>query len=69
MPPKIKITKTEIVKTAIDIIRESGEEFLNTRNIAYRLNSSTQPVFSNFASMDELKDAVAISAYDIYLDF
>ena len=69
MPPKIKITKNEIVKTAIDIIRESGEEFLNARNIAYRLNCSTQPIFSNFTSMDELKDAVAISAYDIYLDF
>ena len=58
MPPKVKITKENIIKVAVDIVRSSGEEGINARNIAARLNCSTQPVFSNFACMSELRLAV-----------
>ncbi len=58
MPPKVKITKENIIKVAVDIVRSDGEEGINARNIASRLNCSTQPVFSNFASMSELRLAV-----------
>jgi AcrR family transcriptional regulator len=47
-----------ILKTAFAIVREEGIENLNARNIARRLNSSTQPVFSFFENMAELKTAV-----------
>lgn len=58
MPPKVKITKEDIINAAVDIVRESGAETLNARIIASVLDCSTQPVFSNFASMDELRFAV-----------
>lgn len=64
MPPKIKITKEDIINTAINIVRKEGVNALNARNIAGALNSSTQPVFSNFATMDELRLAV-VEAADI----
>lgn len=69
MPPKVKVTKDDIVKTAIELVREHGEEALGARAIAARIGSSTQPVFSNFATMEELRRAVIAAAYDIYLDF
>ena len=69
MPPKVKITKEDIVKTATQLVRESGESAINARAIANALNCSTQPIFCNFASMDELRDAVALNAYNIYTDF
>ena len=69
MPPKFKVTKEEIIQTAINIIRTNGEQALNARAIATALNCSTQPIFSNFQNMEELNDAVIISAYQIYLDF
>ncbi len=69
MPPKVKITKEDIVKTAINLVRESGEQAINARAIAGALNCSTQPVFSNFATMDELNKATLVAAYDTYLDF
>ena len=69
MPPKVKITKEDIIKTAGELVRKDGEGAINARNIASNLCCSTQPVFSNFSSMDELKDAVYLSAYDIYLDY
>lgn len=62
MPPKTRITKADIINTAIDIVRKNGETALNARNIAAALNCSTQPVFSNFATMDDLRLAVVEAA-------
>lgn len=62
MPPKIRITKEDIINTAVNIVRKEGVLALNARNIASALNCSTQPVFSNFATMDELRLAVVEAA-------
>ena len=67
MPPKVKITKEDIIHTAVDIIRKSGAKALNARTIAAVLNCSTQPIFSNFATMEELQKAVEAAAYERYL--
>ena len=69
MPPKVKITREDIVKTALDLVRRSGTDAINARAVAAELNCSTQPVFSNFATMGELQKAIIIAAYGIYLDF
>ena len=69
MPPKVKITKEDIIKTAVDLVRTEGMDAVNARAVASALNCSTQPVFSNFATMDELQEATLSAAYDIYLDF
>ena len=58
MPPKVKVTKEDIINAAVDIVRNSGAQAINARTIASALNCSTQPAFSNFASMDELRLAV-----------
>ena len=62
MPPKVRITKESIVDTALDIVRRQGAQGLNARNIASALNCSTQPIFSNFATMEALRIAVAEKA-------
>ncbi len=66
MPPKIRITKEDIVKTAVDIVRKDGDTVLNARRIAGEMNCSTQPVFSNFRTMEELRNAVVEAAADVY---
>ena len=58
MPPKVKVTRQDIINAAADIVRSSGAEAINARTVAAALNCSTQPVFSNFATMDELRLAV-----------
>lgn len=62
MPPKVKTTREEIVNAATQIVRQSGAQSLNARTVGTVLNCSTQPVFSNFASMDELRLAVVKKA-------
>lgn len=69
MPPRIKITKDDIIEKTLDLIRAGGEAAINTRSIAAALNCSTQPIFSNFSSMEELYEAVICRAHERYLKF
>lgn len=69
MPPKARITKEEIIQTTVNLVRVSGAESINARAIASSLSCSTQPIFSNFTSMEELEEATIKAAYEIYLSF
>ena len=62
MPPKVKITENDIVNAAVGIVREHGTDALNARTVASVLNCSTQPVFSNFSTMEDLRFAVVKKA-------
>ena len=69
MPPKVKITKTDIIQTALSLVRENGVSVVNARSIASALGCSTQPIFSNFATMEELQVAVIEAAFEVYLGY
>lgn len=69
MPPKVKITKETIINTALDLVRQEGAQTLNARNLASALHCSTQPIFSNFATMEELKDAVSQQGEILFNEF
>ena len=62
MPPKVKVTRENIIDAAVAIVRRSGAQAINARTVASALNCSTQPIFSNFASMEELGMAVVEQA-------
>jgi AcrR family transcriptional regulator len=55
MPPKQKISKQMILDAAFHITREKGFEGVNARSLAKVIGCSTQPVFSHYATMSELK--------------
>lgn len=69
MAPRVKITKKEIIETAISLVRKEGSEAVNARSIAAELGCSTQPIFSNFATMEELHSALIEEVYGIYFSF
>lgn len=69
MPPKVKLTKSEILTAAFEMVRADGINALNARSLAQRLECSTQPIFSNFANMNELHAAVKDAAYDEYVSY
>ena len=68
MPPKVKVTKEQIINTALDIVRKEGIGAVNARSVAAAIGCSTQPVFSNFENMEQLQSAVGGAAYSLYLD-
>jgi AcrR family transcriptional regulator len=58
MPPKITTSKEMIIEAGYCIADEDGIGQVNCRAIANKLGCSTQPVFSRFPKMDELKEEV-----------
>ena len=65
MAPKVKITKDDIIDAAMGLVRTEGERAIGARALASALNCSTQPIFSNFESMEELKLAVVKKADEL----
>lgn len=66
MPPKAKVTKDMILKTVLEITRESGFETVNARSIASKLQCSTRPIFTCYENMEELKTEFLNFAYEYY---
>lgn len=69
MPPKVRITKEDILNAALDLTRIGGPQLLNARTIATHLGCSTQPIFSNFATMEELHQAVTEKGKVLYEEY
>ena len=70
MPPKSRVTKQTILAAAVELVRSEGAQALNARALARKLNCSTQPIFSNYATMDALRGEVidaALERYHVYL--
>ena len=66
MPPVQKTGKDEIINAAFDIVRKDGFCNLNARAIAKKLGVSTQPIFSNFKNMEDLKMEIVRKASALY---
>ena len=66
MPPKVRITKEQFISAGLDIVRTGGPEALNARAVAARLGCSTQPVFSNYAAMEDLQRDVLAAAEGLF---
>lgn len=69
MPPKTVFNEEEVINAAFDLAVEGGIHVLSARKVAEKLHSSTAPVYSTFASMDLLKDAVLHKAKDLMFEY
>ena len=69
MPPSVKVSKEDVITASLNMVRECGADALNARALATYIGCSTQPIFSNFSSMTELKQEVLKAADSIYQDF
>lgn len=66
MPPIRKYNKESIIEAAYEIVKKEGLESLNARRLAKKLGCSIQPIFHNFASMEELNKEVYQKIYAEY---
>ena len=69
MPPKVKFQKEEIVKAALDTVREKGADALTAREVAGRLGVSTRPIFTHYDTMEQLRRDVYERAMDEYREY
>lgn len=68
MPPKQRITRQMIIEAGYEIARRDGIEHINSRSISKLLSCSTQPVFSCFTTMEELKITVFEHARERFIE-
>lgn len=66
MPPRVKITKDDILSAGMALVRAGGEEAVNARAIAEKLACSTQPIFSNYPTMEALWKDILAQAQQVY---
>ena len=66
MAPKVKFTKDEMVAAAVQVVRNGGIDRLTAKSLAAQLGTSTQPIFTCFATMDAVKAEVTAAAERIY---
>lgn len=66
MPPKQRITREMILEKSFAMFCREGMEAVNARSVAKALNCSTQPIFSYFSGMDDLKNALDQKARDAF---
>lgn len=69
MPPNIKYTKEEVIRAAVSVVEENGLGSLTARSVAVKLGSSTAPVYSHFATMDELAPEVIRETQRVLLEY
>ena len=69
MPPKVRFRKEEIVSAAVAIVRKEGVDALTARAVAARLGGSTQPIFTCFSTMEEVRAEVCLFAKELYKQY
>jgi AcrR family transcriptional regulator len=65
MPPKTKFDKEAIIDAALAVAKEVGFSGITARNVAARLQSSVAPIYVNFATVDDLVEAVVQRVFAI----
>ncbi|PAF29797.1 TetR/AcrR family transcriptional regulator [Paenibacillus sp. 7516] len=58
MPPRSEITQEKVLSAAFELVREQGLEAVTARNVAQTLQCSTQPIYSLYNNIEELKASV-----------
>lgn len=69
MPPSKKFQRDHIINVTYEIVKNEGLQVVNARRIAKELNSSVQPIYLNFSTMEELKNAVIEKIYHTYIGY
>lgn len=66
MPPKQRITREMILERSFEMFCREGMDVVNARSVAKALNCSTQPIFSYFSGMEDLKNALELKAKELF---
>ena len=69
MPKKTKYTRVVVIEAGLEQLKESGWEGLTPKSVARKLGASTMPLFSHFATMNDLKIAIMDRAWEIIAEY
>jgi len=61
-PRNMQFGREEIIDAAFDLVREKGWAGFSVQAVGKAINCSTMPIYSQFANVRELEDAVCLKA-------
>lgn len=64
-PRNTQFNRDDIVTAAFQLVREQGWSGFSVQAVAKLINSSTMPIYSQFANVRELEDEVCIRAMEL----
>lgn len=64
-PRNMQFGHDEIIEAAFELVRENGWAGFSVTAVAKAIKSSTMPIYSQFANVRELEDAVCIKAMEL----
>lgn len=69
MAPKNKFTREEMISAAVNVVREQGADKLTAKTLAAQLGISTQPVFTCFETMENVRSEVENAAEKMFINY
>lgn len=64
-PRNTQFSREEIIDAAFNLVREQGWAGFSVQAVGKAINSSTMPIYSQFANVRELEDAVCLKAMEL----
>lgn len=64
-PRNMQFGREEIIDAAFELVRENGWNGFSVTAVAKAIKSSTMPIYSQFANVRELEDAVCLKAMEL----
>src|SRR6185369_3136318 len=64
-PRNMQFSRAEIIGAAFELVRNNGWSGFSVTAVAKAINSSTMPIYSQFANVRELEDAVCLKAMEM----
>ena len=61
----MQFSRAEIIGAAFELVRNNGWSGFSVTAVAKAINSSTMPIYSQFANVRELEDAVCLKAMEM----
>lgn len=69
MPPKARYTREAMINAAFELVCEKGIEALSARALGAVLDCSPSPIFTEFQSMEELREEVFQAAKAVFIAY
>lgn len=64
-PRNTQFSREEIIEAAVGLVREQGWAGFSVQAVAKSIGGSTMPIYSHFANVRELEDAVSLKAMEL----
>lgn len=69
MPKKIIFNKDVVFNKAFEIFEKQGLDVITARNLGKELKASPAPIYSNYSSIDELKEELVTVAKNRFMEY